>query len=345
LITIEKITDTMATPSEYFTWLRYSSATRTEASEWKCAMSCGEALTTALTDECEALQEPDLRFLNMYGPSEITMCSDAAEIAYQAGGPVTVGKLVPNYQTYIVDRNMDLVAVGVSGEIVIGGAGVSKGYLNNDELTKSQFIPDVYASEHFSKEWPMAYRTGDLAHQLNDGTLVYEGRIAGDTQIKLRGIRIELKDIESTIITAAGGAIFKAVVSLRGDSGFLVAHVEFDSEHQIGDKEGYLKALLAGLALPKYMCPSLISPLESIPLNSHSKVDRRAVAAISLPVSQRDDNESDEVLNQTELAFEQSLTPSHFKGRCRRDFNPPQHRLLQRWWKLSATCQASSDHS
>jgi len=304
LIISEKITYTMATPSEYFSWLRFSSAALADTPAWKHAITCGEACTPALTEEFRALQKPDLELLNIYGPSEITICSHVAVINYQRDEVITVGNILPNSQMYIVDRNLNPVPVGVSGEVVIGGPGVSLGYLNNDALTSSQFIPDVYSGKLFSEDHPKVYRTGDLGHMLADGKLFYEGRIAGDTQIKLRGIRIELKDIESTIITASNGAIFRVVVSLRGDPGFLVAHVEFKSEHDIEDQDKYLRNLLTKLPLPEYMCPAIMLPLAQIPINTHSKVDRRAVADLPLPQASEDDD-FDDILTPTEDILQQ----------------------------------------
>jgi hybrid polyketide synthase/nonribosomal peptide synthetase ACE1 len=298
IIANENITFTVATPSEYSAWIRFGAETLA-GSNWKIAKTIGEALTQELALNFRSLKKSDLRLINFYGPAEITIACHVGIIDYNTDKPITIGYTLPNYQSYIMDRNLEPVPIGVSGEIVIGGAGVTTGYLNNEKLTNRQFIPNTYAP---TAEWPNLYRTGDQGRQLPDGSVVYEGRIAGDSQIKLRGIRIELKDIESTIVKVSEGTIYKAVASIRGnrDSEFIVAHAEFAGSFPEDQKDQYLSGLLARLPLPKYMCPAMIIPLDAIPLNNHAKVDRRAVNAIPLPLAQSGDDSSD-VLSQTEL--------------------------------------------
>jgi hybrid polyketide synthase/nonribosomal peptide synthetase ACE1 len=299
ILATEKITFTIATPSEYSAWIRFGAETLAE-SNWKIAITAGEALTSELTLKFRTLKKCDLHLLNLYGPAEVTISSHVGIIDYNSDETITIGHTLPNYQSYIVDRNLEPVPIGVSGEIIIGGAGVTMGYLNNEKLTKKQFIPNTYAP---TAEWPNLYRTGDQGRQLADGSVVYEGRIAGDSQIKLRGIRIELKDIESTIVKVSEGTVCKAVASVRGDrdSEFIVAHVEFAGDFPEDQKDQYLSGLLGRLPLPKYMCPAMIIPLEAIPLNNHAKVDRRAVNAIPLPFLQSSADDSDDALSQTEL--------------------------------------------
>lgn len=308
LVDAENVTYTMGTPSEYFSWIRANSTALARATSWKVAFSGGEAITNDLKNELRALKRPDLKLTNNYGPAEVTVESHSMEIEYlnspeNSKGPIPVGKTNPNYATYIVDRNMQPVPVGVSGEIVIGGPGVSMGYLNNKELTESQFILDTLAPAEFaSKEFNKVYRTGDMGRLQPDGSVLCHGRITGDTQIKFHGIRIEMKDIENTIIKTANGVIFRAVASVRGDPGFLVAHVEFSATNTIDNKEEFLKDLMARLPLPRYMCPAMIVPVDMMPLNNHGKIDRRAIGA--LPLSQEPQtSESDEFLSETELAL------------------------------------------
>ena len=298
IIANENISFTVATPSEYSAWIRFGAETLA-GSNWKIAKTIGEALTQELALKFRSLNKTDLRLINFYGPAEITIACHVGVIDYNSDEAITIGYTLPNYQSYIMDRNLEPVPIGVSGEIVIGGAGVTMGYLNNEKLTNKQFVPNTYAP---TVEWPNLYRTGDQGRQLPDGSVVYEGRIAGDSQIKLRGIRIELKDIESTIVKVSEGTIYKAVASVRGDrdSEFIVAHAEFAESFPEDQKDQYLSGLLARLLLPKYMCPAMIIPLDAIPLNNHAKVDRRAVNAIPLPLNQSGDDAND-VLSQTEL--------------------------------------------
>jgi hybrid polyketide synthase/nonribosomal peptide synthetase ACE1 len=132
------------------------------------------------------------------------------------------------------------------------------------------------------------YRTGDIGHLQEDGAMVFHSRMASDTQIKIRGLRIELSDIESNIISAAGGALREAIVTLReGDPGFLVAHVVFAQQHDVTDKEAFLDNLLSNLQIPQYMIPAAAIPLDKLPLTNHSKVDRQALKTMDLPARTR----------------------------------------------------------
>lgn len=308
LINNEKITYTKATPSEYSAWLRYGWTSLARASQWKFAFGGGEALTNTLVQSFRDLNNTGLRLFNSYGPGEVTISCTKAEIKYweasqDSEDPIPTGFPLPNYALYIVDRNMDPVPVGVTGEILIGGAGSALGYLNNDKLTKTKFIPDINPSpEYASKGWTTVYKSGDLGHLRSDGALIFEGRIEGDTQIKLRGIRIELEDIENTIIGAAGGVICKAVCSVRGDPQFLVAHVEFSTTYPDGERGQFLKSLGLRLPLPQYMRPAMIIPLDMIPLNSHSKTNRLAINALPLPSASRASG-GDAILSETEQAL------------------------------------------
>ncbi|KAL8679557.1 MAG: hypothetical protein Q9186_004177 [Xanthomendoza sp. 1 TL-2023] len=199
-------------------------------------------------------------------------------------GRIPCGFSLPNYRTYVVDEELKHLSAGMPGEICIGGAGVALGYLNNEELTEQCFVPDPFASpDDVSKGWTRMYRTGDIGHLQEDGALVFHSRMAGDTQIKIRGLRIELADIECNIILAAKGILAEAVVTLReGDPDFLVAHVIFAPQHEISDKKVFLEDLLRNLPIPQYMIPVVAIPLDRLPLTNHSKVDRQAVKVMPL---------------------------------------------------------------
>ena len=176
---------------------------------------------------------------------------------------------------------MEPVPIGLSGEIVTGGAGVTMGYLKSETLSQRQFIPNTFAP---AAEWPSLYRTGDQGRQLPYGSVVYGRRIAGDSQIKLRGsgIRIGLKDFEPTIVEVSAGQTYKAVASVRGDqdSEVIVARAEFAGSFLVNEKDPYLFELLARLPLPKYICPAMIIPLDAITLNDHP----RSIDALSTPI-------------------------------------------------------------
>jgi hybrid polyketide synthase/nonribosomal peptide synthetase ACE1 len=288
----ERITYTLATPSEYSYWLRFGADSLRAATAWKLAVSLGEELKPRLKDEFRSIQRPDLRLVNTYGPAEITVMSHAAEIFYHQRAAeqeieIPVGFSLPNYSVYILDQALKPVPLGIPGEIAVGGAGVALGYLNLDGQTQERFVKDSFASaEWAAKGWNRLYRTGDRGRLRADGALLFEGRIEGSTQIKLRGLRIDLAEVEHALLTAGSPALDEAVVTVRGDEEqqqFLVAHVVFSRSAHVQDPEGYVQQLHSQLTLPQYMIPAIIIPLDRMPLTSHNKTDRKAVAAIPLP--------------------------------------------------------------
>ena len=292
LMADESITYTSATPSEYLMWTRYGSSSLRRCSTWKLAFAGGEPLIETLVQDIRGLGLNGLRFFNNYGPAEITVASTKIEVPYNemtTGELAPAGFMLPNYSVYILDPQLKPLPVGLPGEIVIGGAGVSSGYLGDEALTAQKFLPDPFASSDFQANgWRTMYRTGDRGRLREDGALICEGRIDGDTQVKLRGFRIELGDVESSILQAAKGALTDAVASLRDQDGsqFLVAHVVFAQSYSYEDTDTFLKRLPSLLALPQYMCPAMIIPLDRLPLTNHLKVDRQTIKTMPLPVAQ-----------------------------------------------------------
>ncbi|KAL4915248.1 hypothetical protein BDW62DRAFT_203848 [Aspergillus aurantiobrunneus] len=282
----EDITCTMATPSEYLMWIQYAPDVLTKAKVWERAFSGGEAFPGRLCDAFRDLNLADLRLFNFYGPGETTIASHHMEVNYKdsnsGSGPVIpVGHTLPNYATHIVDHQLNPVPQGIPGEIVIAGPGVCNGYLNLDELNATKFIPGPSHSGH------RAYRTSEKGHLQPDGSLVLEGRLEGDTQVKLRGMRIDVCDVENEILRVADGALSRVVVSLRDTSGsFLAAHAEFQPDFQ-GDKEEFLRAVRAPLSLPQNMRPAIIVPIDQMPTTAHGKLDRRVIGSLPLPERKR----------------------------------------------------------
>jgi amino acid adenylation domain-containing protein len=203
---------------------------------------------------------------NMYGPTETTIWSTCYQIT-DGNKPVLIGKAIDNTQIYIVNNNLQHNPVGIAGEMLIGGTGVSRGYLNRPELTKERFIPD-----HFSgKSGNLLYRTGDLACYLPDGNIKIFSRL--DNQIKLRGYRIELGEIET--ILAKHPSVDTAVVIVREDDindKRLVAYVTIRNgfDYNLEELRQHLKTLL-----PQYMIPSIFVRLTEIPLTLNGKIDRK----------------------------------------------------------------------
>ena len=132
------------------------------------------------------------RFFNAYGPTESTVCATIAECT-DSSEPPPIGRPIANTQVYILDAQLQLVPIGVPGELYIGGAGLARGYLNRPELTSDRFIPNPFSNELGSR----LYKTGDLARYLPDGNIEFLGRI--DHQVKIRGFRIELGEIEAVL--------------------------------------------------------------------------------------------------------------------------------------------------
>lgn len=322
------ITYTKATPSEYSLWMQFGGENLSQATEWRSAFGGGESLTSVVTQQFADLKLPALRLYNSYGPTEISISSTKMEVDYRnkekmEEDRIPCGYMLPNYQVYAVDEQLNPLPAGMPGELCIGGAGVALGYLNK-ELTDKHFVANPFATpEDVRRGWTRMYRTGDIGHLQEDGAMVFRNRMAGDTQIKIRGIRIELNDIESNIVSAANGALKEAVVTLReGVPNLLVAHVVFQHGHAIKDQASFLQQLLRKLQLPQYMVPVLAIPLDSMPLSHHSKVDRKAVKALPLPrqasAPQDDEELTDtmiqlrhiwrEVLGNPDLHFD--ITPS-----------------------------------
>ncbi|KAJ6040214.1 hypothetical protein N7444_009119 [Penicillium canescens] len=318
------ITYTKVTPSEYSLWMQYGAKNLCQATSWQFAFGGGEPLTKTVLRQFADLGLPQLRVHNSYGPAEISIASHKMEIEYrlhgpEEEGPVSCGYSLPNYTTYVLDKNLRRLPVGMPGEVVIGGAGVSAGYLNNKELTAHHFVPNPYATpEYVSNGWTLMHRTGDIGHLQHDGCLIFRNRMAGDTQVKIRGLRIELRDIETNIIQTAGGALKEAIVTLRpGDPEFLVAHVVFAPQHDVRSKNTFLEHLLGRLPIPQYMIPVLAIPLDELPLTSHHKVDRSAVKNLALPergaVNTHDEGKLTETMVQLRRVWRQALGKSHEK--------------------------------
>ncbi|KAI1177826.1 putative polyketide synthase [Nemania sp. FL0916] len=279
----EGITCASATPSEFLSWLQYGRSNLAQCTNWNFAMSCGEPIPPKLVDDFARLELPNLHLWNAYGPSETTWGATANEISLDKSPQVSqsVGRPYANRFVAILDENHIPLPAGVPGEICIGGAGLAIGYLNDNALTDEKFIkiPSTL-SQVASHGWSRVYRTGDKGQIGSDGALEIFGRIGGDTQIKLRGIRIELEDIESAILKASEGVLSRVVVSARGDPPVLVAHTTLAKE--IEDGTDFLHRLLVSLPLPQYMRPAAIFALQNMPLTQNGKIDRRAIQQLPL---------------------------------------------------------------
>jgi hybrid polyketide synthase / nonribosomal peptide synthetase ACE1 len=297
IISKDKVSTIVATPLEYASWIQVGSEDLRQATKWKHALTGGEALSHAVLQKFRSLDLPELRVFNSYGPAEISFYATAIEIDYRASdlpSRISIGMPMPNYSVYVVDEKLRPVPIGWPGEIVIGGLGVGQGYLNRPEMTATAFIPDTLASpEQKQHGFTTLFRSGDRGRLRADGALLFDGRLDGSTQIKLRGMRIELQDIEASILAASSGQLSQAIVTTRGDgaSKFLVAYVVFasssptSSDQEAISRTTYLRGLRNSLALPTYMRPATLIEIASLPVGRHSKVDRAALAALPLPTT------------------------------------------------------------
>ncbi|KAI1176375.1 beta-ketoacyl synthase domain-containing protein [Nemania sp. FL0916] len=289
LISQQNVTFTCATPSEYVTWLQFGAQDELRASAWKVALSGGEAVTQNLLTQFRGCNKPDLQLFNGYGPTETTFCSSKMELEYLIldtyFGTIPAGFPSPGEAIYIVDEQMRLLPPGLAGEIVIGGACVAAGYLNQEELTKQSFLKNVFATEdHIQKGLTTMYRTKDRGRLLSDGCLLVEGRVGGDTEIKLRGMRVDLREIEQMIIKCSGGIVIEAAVSSR--SQVLVGHVVFSPASVPANAESFLRNLCDNLPLPEGTSPAVLVPIERMPTTPSSKFDRVAVGKLPVQLEQ-----------------------------------------------------------
>ncbi|KAF5987967.1 putative polyketide synthase [Fusarium bulbicola] len=294
----EGVTYTTATPSEYDLWLRYSTSALRQCTSWRHAFSGGEAMSHKLAREFGTLNLKNLHVFNGYGPAETTILSHRIDLKYTDPAlpdPLPAGYPMPGFSVYIVDEKMRPVPLGVQGEIVLGGPFIVSGYLNMPDSTKDKFLPDTFLGTG-----GRVYRSGDRGRLCHDGLLFCDGRLEGSNMIKLRGFRVELDEVEKTIISHSAGALSHAVVTLRGteEGRYLAAHVVFAPEFPEHNREGIMKALRQALPLPPYMRPSVFQILADIPRTAHLKIDRKAIQEIPVQISTSHDSGTLTVVEQ-----------------------------------------------
>lgn len=236
--------------------------------ELRIAFVGGEAFSGELVNRWN----PGRRLFNGYGPTEctVTMIVEECPGTWDASPPI--GLPMTNHVAHVLDRDLRQVPIGVPGELVIGGAGLARGYLDRAELTAEKFVTDPFGTAPGKR----LYRTGDLVKRLPDGRLVFLGRL--DQQVKIRGLRIELGEVESALAGFAGiGQV--SVRPWADDAGdkHLVGYLTGVLEHQVPSVREHL-----GTLLPSYMIPSYFVVLEELPLISSGKVDWRRLPAPDL---------------------------------------------------------------
>jgi amino acid adenylation domain-containing protein len=248
----------------------------------------GEAFPVKLTRELRQIFKGTL--LNMYGPTETTVWSTTWQLpADVSPARILVGRPIANTQIYIVDSNLQPVPIGVEGELMIGGAGVARGYLRREQLTSERFIPNsfVQPSGLKTRHSDSLYRTGDLARYLPDGNIELLGRI--DQQVKIRGHRVELGEIEARL--SEHPDVRESVVlfrELKNGEKTLVAYV-IPHEGQKPTAEQLRQ--YAQKRLPDFMVPGRVMFMSAFPQTPNKKIDRNALPSPEIDAPEKGNRE------------------------------------------------------
>ena len=267
LLVDQGITHINSVPSFFESVL--DASVRHRGTQLRRLMLGGEPLSGHL---CRRLQAalPGTEIYNMYGPTEACIDATAWRVPEEvdaADSTLPIGRPLANYRAYVLDALRQPLPVGVPGELYIGGAGVAQGYVGQPQLTAQRFLPDP-----FGPAGSRLYRTGDVAVWRSDGNLQFIGR--RDAQIKIRGMRVELGEIEAAL--CAHPQVARAAVAAHEDAGgrrlvaYLVARQPVPSTE--------LQELLAQ-RLPPHMIPGAFMFLDDLPLTANGKLDRRALPA------------------------------------------------------------------
>jgi amino acid adenylation domain-containing protein len=295
LLAAERVTVLNQTPSAFNQLMAVDAAQNTPAElSLRLIIFGGEALNLqTLKGWFERHGDERPRLVNMYGITETTVHVTyrplSADDLDNAGRSV-IGSPIGDLQTYVLNRELQPVPVGIPGELYVGGAGLARGYLNRPDLSAERFMPDPFSAQPGAR----LYKTGDLVRYLDGRDIEYLGRI--DRQVKIRGFRIELGEIEAVLSSFPG--VRQAVVSMREDTPGnrrLVAYVV--SEEGSAPAPDQLQNF-AKKKLPAYMVPAAMVALKSLPLTSSGKLDERALPP---PETQAQDAKADFVPPRNEL--------------------------------------------
>lgn len=275
LMVDQSVSMTVATPTEYLMLLRYGVNGLKSCSSWCNAFSGGEAVTAELKRAFTLMKQPPT-LTDCYGPTEISCCATMHTVSLDVHEDAVIGRPNPNSSIYILDEHGSCLPVGMPGEIAVGGNGLAMGYLDpNATETKFALITAPNATDSTCLR---VYKTGDKGVFRSDGNLKYLGRIDGETTVKVHGARLDLQDVSNTMLHASEGQLLDAIVTVRGNPAFLVAHVVLNDHSSLD-----LPAFANSLPLPRYMKPAVVVPVTSLPVNANGKVDRIAVATFPLP--------------------------------------------------------------
>lgn len=229
----------------------------------------GEALNPAMLQPWfDRFGDSAPRLINMYGITETTVHVTYRPLTVaDAGARSVIGEPIPDLQVYLLDSRLQPVPIGVPGEICVGGAGVAVGYWQRRDLTEERFVANPFGDGRL-------YKSGDLGRYLANGDIEYLGRL--DHQVKVRGFRIELGEIEAVLSSCPGVKQSLVIAERHGDGTRLIAYV-------VGDVTSSDLRRHAHTRLPEYMVPALFVAIDAFPLTAHGKIDRKALAAPTVP--------------------------------------------------------------
>lgn len=267
LIRKEEVTVLNQTPGAFYNLQEFYVSTN-KGNSIRYVIFGGEALSPARLAKWKTAY-PNCKLINMYGITETTVHVTYKEITQEDidAGISNIGFAIPTLECLILDEDLDLVPIGVPGEMYIRGAGLARAYLNRDELTADRFIKNPFSQEPSDR----LYKTGDVGLRLSDGAIEYIGRL--DNQVKIRGHRIELGEIENTI--NQNDSLVQSVVIAKADASGnnkLVSYVILEEGFTIENLKVFLQQ-----KLPHYMIPSTIIEIQKFPLTSNGKVDKKAL--------------------------------------------------------------------
>ena len=237
-------------------------------------LSAGEPLSTQLKNDFYANSSTtNAKLYNFYGPTEATIYASFEKTSRDINQPVTIGRPLGETSLFVLDKQLNILPTGVVGELYIGGSGIAEGYQSNIEQTRTAFINDPYSTNEINR----LYRSGDLARYNFNGDLEYIGRV--DRQIKIRGFRVELEEIESTILLCED-ILDVAMVDYKIDNNqaqlvaYYVVRDEADKRSTLDRIKKYIDE-----RLPNYMMPSLFIPVKKIPRLLSGKLDKLKLPA------------------------------------------------------------------
>jgi amino acid adenylation domain-containing protein len=272
LVVDEGVTILNQTPSAFRQFMAADAASAVTELPLRAVIFGGEALDSRMLAPWFERHPSQPQLINMYGITETTVHVTYAPVTASAEN--SIGRAIPDLQTYVLDSNFEPVPVGVRGELYVGGAGLARGYLARPELTAERFVPNPFTTTPGAR----LYRTGDVGSYRADGTIEYHGRI--DRQVKIRGFRIERGEIEAEL--RKHPLVDEAIVLARDAadrSTTLAAYVIAKGEQPAA---ATLRHHLRR-SLPEYMVPSSITVLDRLPLTNNGKIDHAALAKLDVP--------------------------------------------------------------